>query len=133
MKSTAAITVIPISDGFIDNLVPGAGAVLVDRLENAIGLGSNHSKCAYLEDVRRFNVWRAGQPLPVAGAGQHTPTYVLHLYRKRSPPALWSIAEAGQPGLTGGTAASHPFEGVIVSALLALRILQALIVVVDVP
>jgi hypothetical protein len=60
MKSTTAITVIPSTDGFIDSFVPGAGAVIADRLANAVGLGSNHSKRAYLSygwwgDIAREN------------------------------------------------------------------------------
>jgi len=35
MKSTTTITIIPTHDGFIDELVPGAGAVIADRLANA--------------------------------------------------------------------------------------------------
>jgi hypothetical protein len=31
MKSTTAITIIPATDGFIDDLVPDAGAVIADR------------------------------------------------------------------------------------------------------
>jgi hypothetical protein len=63
MKSITAITVIPATDGFIDDLVPGAGAVIEDQLENSGGLGSKHSRRAYLEDIRRFNEWRANRPI----------------------------------------------------------------------
>jgi site-specific recombinase XerD len=60
-QPTSAITVIPTTDGFLDDLVPNAGTLIVDQLEKAGGLGSQHSKRAYREDVRRFNDWRANR------------------------------------------------------------------------
>ena len=91
MKSTAAITVIPSTDGFIDDLVPSAGAVIVDWLENAIGLGSNHSKRAYLEDVRRFNGWRAGRPITKSLVEE----YLQVLANAKTSPAYISRSLAG--------------------------------------
>jgi len=63
MKPTSAITVIPTTDGFLDELVPDAGLLIVNQMERSGGLGSLHSKRAYREDVRRFNEWRANRPI----------------------------------------------------------------------
>ena len=49
-QQTSAITVIPATDGFLDDLVPDAGSLIEDQLENSGGLGSQHSRRAYLED-----------------------------------------------------------------------------------
>ena len=89
MKSTNAISVIPTTDGFIDNLV--AGEVIVDRLANASGLGSNHSKRAYLEDVRRFNGWRAGRPITKSLVEE----YLQALANAKTSPAYISRSLAG--------------------------------------
>jgi site-specific recombinase XerD len=91
MKSTTAITVIPASDGFIDDLVPGAGAVIADRLGKAVGLGSNHSKRAYLEDVRRFTGWRAGRPITKSLVEE----YLQALANAKTSPAYISRSLAG--------------------------------------
>jgi site-specific recombinase XerD len=91
MKSTTTITVIPTSDGFIDELVPNAGAVIADRLANAVGLGSNHSKRAYLEDVRRFTGWRAGRPITKSLVEE----YLQALAKAKTSPAYISRSLAG--------------------------------------
>jgi site-specific recombinase XerD len=91
MKSTTAITIIPTTDGFIDELVPGAGAAIADRLANAIGLGSNHSKRAYLEDVRRFTGWRAGRPITKSLVEE----YLQALANTKTSPAYISRSLAG--------------------------------------
>ena len=91
MKSTTAITIIPATDGFIDDLVPDAGAVIVDRLANAVGLGSNHSKRAYLEDVRRFTGWRAGRPITKSLVEE----YLQALANAKTSPAYISRSLAG--------------------------------------
>jgi site-specific recombinase XerD len=91
MKSTTAITVIPATDGFIDDLVPNAGAVIADRLANAVGLGSNHSKRAYLEDVRRFTGWRAGRPITKSLVEE----YLQALANAKTSPAYISRSLAG--------------------------------------
>jgi site-specific recombinase XerD len=91
MKSTIAITIIPTTDGFIDELVPGAGTVIADRLENAVGLGSNHSKRAYLEDVRRFTGWRAGRPITKSLVEE----YLQALANVKTSPAYISRSLAG--------------------------------------
>ena len=91
MKSTSSITVIPTTDGFIDDLVPGAGAVIVDRLASAVGLGSNHSKRAYLEDVRRFNGWRAGHSITKSLVEE----YLQALANAKTSPAYISQSLAG--------------------------------------
>jgi len=91
MKSTTAITVIPATDGFIDDLVPNAGAVIVDRLASAVGLGSNHSKRAYLEDVRRFTGWRAGRPITKSLVEE----YLQALANAKTSPAYISRSLAG--------------------------------------
>jgi site-specific recombinase XerD len=91
MKSTTAITIIPATDGFIDDLVPSAGAVIADRLANAVGLGSNHSKRAYLEDVRRFTRWRAGRPITKSLVEE----YLQSLAKAKTSPAYISRSLAG--------------------------------------
>ena len=91
MKSTTTITIIPTTDGFIDELVPGAGAVIADRLANAVGLGSNHSKRAYLEDVRRFTGWRAGRPTTKSLVEE----YLQALAKAKTSPAYISRSLAG--------------------------------------
>ena len=90
-QQTSAITVIPATDGFLDDLVPGAGAVIIDRLANAIGLGSNHSKRAYMEDVRRFNGWRAGRPITKSLMEE----YLQALANAKTSPAYISRSLAG--------------------------------------
>jgi len=91
MKPISAITIIPATDGFIEDLVPGAGAVIVDRLANAVGLGSNHSKRAYLEDVRRFTGWRAGRPITKSLVEE----YLQALAKAKTSPAYISRSLAG--------------------------------------
>jgi site-specific recombinase XerD len=91
MKSTSAITVIPATDGFIDNLVPGAGAVIVDQLEKSGSLGSAHSRRAYQEDVRRFNTWRADRPITKSLVEE----YLQALSSAKTSPAYISRSLAG--------------------------------------
>jgi site-specific recombinase XerD len=91
MKSNSDITVIPTTDGFIDDLVPNAGAVIADRLGNAVGLGSNHSKRAYLEDIRRFTGWRAGRPITKSLVEE----YLQALANAKTSPAYISRNLAG--------------------------------------
>jgi site-specific recombinase XerD len=63
MKSTTSMMVIPSSDGFLDELVPGASALIVEQLERSGSLGSAHSRRAYQNDVRRFTEWRGERPI----------------------------------------------------------------------
>src|SRR5271157_5767708 len=63
MKLDASITVIQRGDGFLDGLVPDADLLLAEQLKKSGRVGSQHTQRAYGEDVRRFNEWRAGQPI----------------------------------------------------------------------
>ena len=91
MKSTTAITVIPTTDGFLDDLVPDAGMLIVDQLEKAGGLGSQHSRRAYREDVRRFNEWRANRPITKSLVEE----YLQTLANAKTSPAYISRSLAG--------------------------------------
>jgi len=90
-QPTSAITVIPATDGFLDDLVPDAGSLIVDQLENSGGLGSLHSRRAYLEDVRRFNEWRADRPITKSLAEE----YLQALANAKISPAYISRSLAG--------------------------------------
>ena len=90
-QQTSAITVIPTTDGFLDDLVPDAGTLIVDQLEKAGGLGSQHSKRAYREDIRRFNEWRAGRPITKSLVEE----YLQALANAKTSPAYISRSLAG--------------------------------------
>jgi site-specific recombinase XerD len=90
-QPTSAITVIPATDGFLDDLVPDSGSLIEDQLENSGGLGSKHSRRAYLEDVRRFNEWRADRPITKSLAEE----YLQALANAKISPAYISRSLAG--------------------------------------
>ena len=91
MKPTTAITVIPTTDGFLDDLIPDAGMLIVDQLEKSGGLGSQHSKRAYRDDIRRFNEWRAGRPITKSLVEE----YLQALANAKTSPAYISRSLAG--------------------------------------
>jgi site-specific recombinase XerD len=91
MKPTTAITVISTTDGFIDDLVPDAGALIMDQLEKSGGLSSKHSRRAYLEDVRRFNEWRSDHPITKSLLEE----YLQALASAKTSPAYISRSLAG--------------------------------------
>ena len=91
MKPTTAITVVPATDGFLDSLVPEASLLIEDHLENSGGLGSKHSRRAYLEDVRRFNEWRLDRPITKSLVEE----YLHALASAKTSPAYFSRSLAG--------------------------------------
>ena len=91
MKPTTAITVVPTTDGFLDSLVPEASLLIEDHLENSGGLGSKHSRRAYLEDVRRFNEWRLDRPITKSLVEE----YLQALASAKTSPAYFSRSLAG--------------------------------------
>jgi hypothetical protein len=91
MKLTTAITLIPATDDFLDDLVPDAGSRIEDRLENSGGLSSKHSRRAYLEDVRRFNDWRSDRPITKSLVEE----YLQALANAKTSPAYISRSLAG--------------------------------------
>jgi len=91
MKSVVAITVVPATDGFLDDLVPDASLLIVDQLERSGGLGSQHSRRAYREDVRRFNEWRADRPITKSLVEE----YLQSLASEKISPAYISRSLAG--------------------------------------
>ncbi|HEY5139445.1 MAG TPA: hypothetical protein VIJ25_09055, partial [Methylococcales bacterium] len=91
MKPTTAITVVPTTDGFLDGLVPEASLLIEDHLENSGGLGSKHSRRAYLEDVRRFNEWRLDRPITKSLVEE----YLQALASAKTSPAYISRSLAG--------------------------------------
>jgi site-specific recombinase XerD len=91
MRPTNAISVIPTTDGFLDDLIPDAGLWIVDQLEKSGGLGSKHSKRAYREDIRRFNNWRANRPVTKSLVEE----YLQALSNAKTSPAYISRSLAG--------------------------------------
>jgi len=91
MKTISAITVIPTTDGFLDDLVPDAGMLIVDQLEKSGGLGSTHSKRAYRDDIRRFNEWRSNRPITKSLVEE----YLQALAIAKTSPAYISRSLAG--------------------------------------
>jgi site-specific recombinase XerD len=91
MKPTNAISVIPTTDGFLDDLIPDAGMLIVDQLDKSGGLGSQHSKRAYRDDIRRFNEWRAGRPITKSLVEE----YLQALANAKTSPAYISRSLAG--------------------------------------
>lgn len=65
--------------------------MIVDRLANASGLGSLHSKRAYLEDIRRFHGWRADRPITKSLVEE----YLQALANAKTSPAYISRSLAG--------------------------------------
>ena len=63
MEPDVSITVTPHRDGFLDGLMPDAGLLFAEQLKRYGRASSLHTQRAYQEDVRRFNEWRALQPI----------------------------------------------------------------------